>query len=60
MTMLRKIRRSVARHNMEQQDIHIFGKYTTTTEKKKVGRLNKYKEDTVQKSFFSKAWRAYL
>lgn len=59
MTMLRKIRRSVARYNMQQQDIHIFGMYTTKEELKKCGRLNKYKLDTASKSFFSKAWRGY-
>lgn len=57
--MLRKIRRSVARYNLEQQDIHIFGKYSTETVKMLDKRTGKESFKDVQKSYFSKVWRAW-
>ena len=56
--MLRKLRRSVARHNMEQQDIHIFGKYSLKT-MKVPNRNGNLEEQDVMKSYFSLNWRAW-
>ena len=59
--MLRKIARSTARHNMEQQEIHIFGKYAPQKDvlvrSKRTGKLER---KDVMKSFFARSWRAYL
>lgn len=57
--MLRKIKRSIARHNMEQQEISIFGKYSPATVLVKDGRSGKMSYQEVMKSYFSRAWRAY-
>lgn len=59
MSMLRKIRRSVARFNLKQQDIHIFKMYTTCSGRKWDKRKKKFVEEDMSKSFFSKAWRDY-
>ena len=56
--MLRKIRRSVARHNLQQQDISIFGKYSPVTVLTKDKRTGKYSYKEVMKSYFSKVWRS--
>lgn len=59
-SMLRKIARSTARHNMQQQDIDIFGKYAPKTVMVRNGRTGKMeRRDNVQKSFFSRSWKAY-
>ena len=56
--MMRKLMRSKARHNMEQMDIPIFGKYSLKTVKVPNRKGNPEKKD-VMKSFFSLNWRAY-
>lgn len=58
--MLRKIRRSVARHNLAEQEISIFGKYTTETVKVFDKRTGKESYKDVRKSYFSKVWRSWL
>ena len=50
--MLRKIKRSIARHNMAMKGISLFGKYTV------VEANGKKRKDT--KSFFARKWREYL
>lgn len=59
--MFRKIKRSIARHNIEQMDISIFGKYGTKNDvpvrNKRTGRIER---KDMTKSFFSRNWRAYL
>ena len=60
MTMLRKIKRSVARHNMEQQDIDIVGKYAPKETLIRGGYTKKPHRESIQRSFFSRSWRAYL
>ena len=63
MTMLRKISRSVAKYNLQQQDIKWFGMYGT---KKNVliaegrGRKKHYRIGDKKVSYFSKAWRSWL
>lgn len=47
---MRKIRRSVARYNIKQQDIKIFGKYAVVNVNGK----------NVLKSFFARSWRSWL
>ena len=59
MTMLRKIRRSVAKYNMQQQDIHFFKMYTTCEAKKWDKRKKKFILTDMSKSYFSRAWRGY-
>ena len=58
-SMLRKIARSTARHNMQQQDIDIFGKYAPKTAmvRNRTGKMER--RDNVQKSFFARSWKAY-
>ncbi len=58
--MLRKIARSVARHNIEQMDISIFGKYSPREALVKNGRTGKFEYRDVQKSFFARSWRSYV
>ena len=59
-SMIRKIARSTARHNMQQQDIDIFGTYAPKTAMVRNGRTGKMeRRDNVQKSFFARSWRAY-
>lgn len=65
MTMIRKIKRSVARYNIEQQDIDIFGKYAPKETIVRGGCIDgvytkKPHRATVSKSFFARSWRAYL
>ena len=57
--MLRKIRRSVARYNLQQQDIKIFGKYSPVTAKAFDKRTGKESYCDVNKSYFSRVWRTY-
>lgn len=57
--MLRKIKRSVARYNIAQQDISIFGKYSPVTTKVYNKRTGKKSFRDVNKSYFSRVWRAY-
>ena len=57
--MLRKIKRSIAKYNMKQQDISIFGKYSPVTVLVKDRRSGKMSYREVMKSYFSRAWRAY-
>lgn len=57
--MIRKIKRSIARYNMQQQDIDIFGKYAPKEVLVQKGYSNKPHRETVQKSFFARSWRAY-
>lgn len=59
-SMIRKINRSVARHNIEQQDISLFKKYapqTAMVRNKRTGKMER--RDDVMKSFFARSWRAY-
>ena len=59
-SMLRKIARSTARHNMQRQDIDIFGKYapkTAMVRNRRTGKMER--RDNVQKSFFARSWKAY-
>ena len=58
--MLRKIRRSVARYNIKQQDISIFKKYGKSTVKKLNKRTGKIEEQEKMRSFFARAWRTWL
>lgn len=60
MSMIRKIKRSVARHNIEQQDIDIFGKYAPKETMIRGGYTKKPHRESIQRSFFSRSWRAYL
>lgn len=60
MTMIRKIKRSVARYNMEQQDLHFFGKYAPKETLIRGGYTKKPHRESIQRSFFSRSWRAYL
>ena len=56
---VRSMARGIARYNIGQQDIPIFGKYTQEQGLVRKGKSKKYKLDWVKKSFFSKQWRAY-
>ena len=58
--MLRKIRRSIARYNLQQQDIPLFGKYAPKEVRVKQGKRNVWKTQTMQKSYFARSWRAWL
>ena len=59
--MLRKLRRSVARHRMvEEQDLKLFGKYAPKTAKVWDKRKKKFVlRDDVQKAYFARSWKAY-
>lgn len=59
MSMLRKIKRSVARYNIEQQDIDVFGKYSPKETLVRNKRTGKMERREVNKSFFARSWRAY-
>lgn len=63
MTMLRKIARSVAKYNLQQQDIKWGGMYSTQknvliTEGR--GRRKRNRIGDKRVSYFSKAWRSWL
>lgn len=59
-SMIRKIARSTARHNMQQQDIDIFGKYAPKTAMVRNSHTGKMeRRNNVQKSFFARSWKAY-
>lgn len=59
--MLRKIARSVARHNIAQMvDTSIFGKYSPKTVLVKDKRTGRYSYRDVQKSYFARSWRSYV
>lgn len=60
MSMIRKIKRSVARYNIAQQDIDIFGKYAPKEVMVRDKYTKKPHREKVQKSFFARSWRAYL
>ena len=57
--MIRKIKRSVARYNLYNQDIPIFGKYAPVKTKVYDKRKRKIVEKEVQKSYFSRIWRSW-
>jgi len=57
--MLRKIKRSIAKYNLKQQDISIFGKYSPATALVKDKYTGNVSYQEVMKSFFSRVWRAY-
>ena len=58
--MLRKIKRSVARYNIMQQEIPIFGKYGKSTVKKLNKRPGKFEEQERLRSYFARSWRSWL
>lgn len=61
MSMLRKIRRSVAKYNIRNtEDTGIFGKYALTQAKVWDKRSKRFvNKDDVAKSYFSRAWRGW-
>lgn len=59
MTMLRKLKRSIARYNIGQQGIDIFGKYSPKEMPVLNKRTGKFQREEVQRSFFARYWRVY-
>ena len=56
---VRSLARGIARYNISQQDIPIFGKYTQQKGLVRKGKSKKYRTDWIRKSYFSRSWRAY-
>ena len=57
--MMRKLKRSAARHAMEQQQIDIFGKYAPKKVPVRNKRTGKFQYEEVNKSFFARSWRSW-
>lgn len=58
--MLRKIRRSVAKANIQNQDISLFRKYAPSKKYVFDKRKKKMVEKECYRSFFARNWRAWL
>ena len=61
--MIRKIARSVARYNLQQQDIKTFGMYGTQKDvliAEGRGKKKHYRIGDKRVSYFAKAWRSWL
>lgn len=56
---MRKLRRKVARYNMEQQDLKLFKQYSPVTMKIWDKRKQKFVNKDVQRSYFARSWKVY-
>ena len=60
MSMLRKIRRSVAKYNIRNtEDTSIFGKYMEVPAKVWDKRKKRFVDGYVSKSYFSRVWKSW-
>lgn len=60
MTMLRKIRRSVAKFYIHNEETSLFKKYAPSVKKTWDKRKKKMVEKPCQRSYFARVWRSYL
>ena len=58
--MIRKIKRSIARHNLAMQEIPIYGKYSLAEGMRYNKRCKKYTKQEWQRSYFARVWRSWL